>query len=75
MHEMGEMKRAQELRADDTSVQKFRENYETIQRLTSHMQEMQEQMNHGRRLSYRSQSAYNDSKFSFHAEPRQTLAS
>ena len=40
-----EVKRAQELRVDDSSVQKLRESYETIQRLTSQMQEMQEQMN------------------------------
>ena len=45
IHEMEEVKRAQELRVDDSSVQKLRESYETIQRLTSQMQEMQEQMN------------------------------
>ena len=45
MHEMGEMKRAQELRVDEFSVQKLRESHETIGRLTSQMQEMQEQMN------------------------------
>ena len=45
IHEIGEMKRAQELRVDEFSVQKFRESHETIQRLTSQMQEMQEQMN------------------------------
>ena len=44
-HEMGEMKRAHELQVDEFSVQKLRENHETIQRLTSQMQEMQEQMN------------------------------
>ena len=44
-HEMGEMKRAQELRVDEFSVQKLRESHEPIQRLTSQMQEMQEQMN------------------------------
>ena len=31
MHEMGEMKRAQELRVDEVSSQKFKENHETIQ--------------------------------------------
>ena len=31
MHEMGEMKRAQELRVDEFSVQKLRESHETIQ--------------------------------------------
>ena len=45
MHEIREMKRAQELRVDEVSVQKLRENHETIQRLTSQLQEMQEQMN------------------------------
>ena len=44
IHEMGEMKRAQELRVDESSVQELRENHETIQRLTSQMQQMQEQM-------------------------------
>ena len=44
-HEMGEMKRGQELRADEFSVQKMRESHETRQRLNSEMQEMQEQMN------------------------------
>ena len=45
MHEMGEMKRAQEMRPDQISVQKLRENHEAIQKLTSQLQEMQEQMN------------------------------
>ena len=45
MHEMGEMKRAQELRADEVSVQKLTENHETIQQLASQLQQMQEQMN------------------------------
>ena len=35
MHEMGEMKRAQEQRVDEVSVQKFTENHETIQQLTA----------------------------------------
>ena len=66
MHEMGEMKRAQELRVDEFSVQKLRESHETTQRLTSQMQEVQELMksmidsgefqevesNHSGRLSY-----------------------
>ena len=34
-HEMGEMKRAQELRVDKFSVQKLKENHETKQKLTS----------------------------------------
>ena len=45
MHEIGEMWRAQELRVDDFSVQKVKENHETIQKVTSQLQEMQEQMN------------------------------
>ena len=45
MHEMGEINRAQELRVDEISVQQLRENHETIQQLTSHLQQMQEQMN------------------------------
>ena len=45
MNEMGEMKRAQETRVDDFSVQKLRESHETIHKLTSQLQEMQEQIN------------------------------
>ena len=40
------MKRAQELRIDEFSVQKLRESHETIQRLTSQVQEFQERMNY-----------------------------
>ena len=42
---MGEIKRAQELRVDEFSVQQLRESHETVQRFTSQMQEMQELMN------------------------------
>ena len=42
---MGEMKRAQEQRVEQASVQKLRENHETLQRLTSQLQQMLEQMN------------------------------
>ena len=45
VHELGEMKRAQELRVDEFSKQKLRESHETIQRLTSQVQELQERMN------------------------------
>ena len=46
MHEMGEMKRSQEPRVDEVSVQKLRESHETMQKVTSQLQEeMQEQMN------------------------------
>ena len=44
VHEVGEIKRAQEQRSDEVSVQKLRENHETIQQLTSQLQQMQEQM-------------------------------
>ena len=47
MHEMGEIKRAQELRVDEVSVQKLRENHETIQQLTSQVQQVQEHMSSG----------------------------
>ena len=44
MHEMVELERAQEQRVDEVSVQKLRENHETIQQLASKLQQMQEQM-------------------------------
>ena len=44
MREMGEMKRAQELRVDEFCA-KMREIRETIQKFTSQLQEMQDQMN------------------------------
>ena len=37
MHEMGEMKRAQQQRVDEVSVQKLGENHETIQKLISQL--------------------------------------
>ena len=46
MHEMGKIQRAQEQRIDEVSAQKLRENRETIQQLTSQLQQMQEQMNY-----------------------------
>ena len=45
MRELVEIKRAQEQRIDEVSVQKLREHHETIQHLTSLLQQMQEQMN------------------------------
>ena len=45
IHEMGEMKRAQERRIDEVSLQNLRENHETIQQLTSQLQQMQELIN------------------------------
>ena len=45
IHELGEMKRAQELRVDEFAVLKLRESHDTVHRLTSQLQSMQEQMN------------------------------
>ena len=45
VHEMGEIKRAQELRVDEFSVHKLRESHDTTQRLTSQIEERQERMN------------------------------
>ena len=45
MHEMGELKRAQESRVDEFFVQKLRESYATIQKLTSQIQDLQERVN------------------------------
>ena len=45
-HEMEEMKRAQEMRVDEFSIQKLRESHATIQELTSQMQELQERVNY-----------------------------
>ena len=88
IQELGQMKRAQELRVDEFSVQKFRESHDTKQRLTSQSQEIQEQMNsmndsgefqevesdHSGRLPHvLSQPEVIPS--SSYAEPRQTLAS
>ena len=66
IHEMGELKRGQELRVDEFTVQKLRERHETIHRITSQIQELQERVNsmndsgyfqvvesnHGGRVSY-----------------------
>ena len=45
IHEMEELRRAQELRVDEFSVQKLRESHDTIQQLASQMQELQERVN------------------------------
>ena len=88
MHEMGGMKRAQELRVDEFSPQKLRESHETIQRLTSQVQESQEKMNYlndpgefsrGRveflwTIFTRFQSTSKDSKSTRFAKLRQMLA-
>ena len=44
-HEMERMKRAQVQQVDEFSIQKLRENHETIQQLTFQLQQLQEQMN------------------------------
>ena len=44
MHEMKETTRVHQHRVDEVSVQKLRENHETVQQLTFHLQQMQEQM-------------------------------
>ena len=43
-HEMGKMKRAQVQQVDEFSMQKLRDNHETIQQLTFQLQQMPEQM-------------------------------
>ena len=45
MHELEKMKRAQVQQVDEMSIQKLRENHDTIQQLTSQLQQLQEQMN------------------------------
>ena len=42
---MEELRSAQELRVDELSVQKLRESHDTIQKLTSQIQELQERVN------------------------------
>ena len=88
MHEMGEMKRAQELRVDEFSVQKLRESHETSQRLTSQVQRItgkdglfeciwrnpRSRVELWWKMFRRSQSTSKDSKSAINAELRQTLA-
>ena len=45
MHELEKMKRAQVQQVYEMSIQKLRENHDTIQQLTSQLQQLQEQMN------------------------------
>ena len=45
IHEVEKLKRAQEMRVDEFSVQKLRESHATIQELTSQIQELQERVN------------------------------
>ena len=87
--EMGKIKRAQVQSVDEFSMQKWRENHETAQQLTSQLQQMQEQMNSfydsglnasrcGIKILWkvvsRLQSTCNDSEFSCFAQPRQKIA-
>ena len=44
-HETGVLKRAQELRVVDFSAQKLRESHDTMQKLTSQRQELQDRVN------------------------------
>ena len=44
MHEKGEIKRVEEFRADEVSVQKLMKNHETVPQLTSQLHQVQEQM-------------------------------
>ena len=84
IHEVVELKRAQEMRIDEFSGQELRESQATFHELTSQIQEMQETVNltndsrknSRRRISLqwkiipRSQSTGNCSKSSWYAEPR-----
>ena len=45
MHEMGELKRAQDLRVDEFSAQQLGKSHDTIQKLPSQIQELQEKVN------------------------------
>ena len=83
MHEMGEMKRAQELRVDEISDQKLRENHETNTK--AHLSVARNARTDGFfewfgrisrsgiesqwKIVLRSHSTRGDFKFSFHAEP------
>ena len=78
IHEMGEMKRAQELRVDEFSVRKLRESHDT---LTSQILELQERvncMNDSGKFqeieSNYSRTMGSHSKSSHYAKPRQTVA-
>ena len=45
MHQLENMKRVEVQKVDEMSVQKFRENHETVQQFTSQLQQLQEQVN------------------------------
>ena len=72
IHEMGELKRAQELRVDEFSVQKLSESHDTIQKLTSQIQELQERVSalnkilensHVKKVSLEEQKAQKEDRF------------
>ena len=82
IHEMEELRRAQEMRVDEFSVHKKRESHATIQDLTSQIRDLQERvncMNHSKLSRYtidlqwkiisRSQSTDSRSKSSIYVEP------
>ena len=82
------MKRVQELRVDELSVQNLTQSHETIHRLTSQVQELHERMNYvnasgelhevesnyNGKISHVPKSTSKDSKSAFYAKLRQTLA-
>ena len=45
IHEMEELRRVQEMRVDEFSLQKLRESHATVQELTSQIQDLQERVN------------------------------
>ena len=83
IHEVEELKRAQEMRIDEFSRNELRESLATIQELTSQVPELQERMNYMRfprisryrvdlqgKIISRSQSAGSRSESSSYVEPR-----
>ena len=84
MYELAKMKRAQVQPVDEMSIQKLRENHETIQQLTSQLQEQMNSMNSSGefqdiesnkwKIVSRFQSTRDDSEFSCFAQPRQKIA-
>ena len=87
MHELEQMKRAQVQQVEEMTMQKLRENHETIQQLTSQLQHWQEHMSSMNssgelqdiesnkwKIVSRFQSTRDDSDFSCFAQPRQKIA-
>ena len=81
---MEELKKAQEMRVDEFSIQELKESHATIQELTSQIRELQERVNDMSdskefqnieiglqwKIISRSQSACSRSKSSIYVEPR-----